>query len=96
VRGELLNECDTGLCLPPDATAEDVTEIIYNAGEVEGLEERIFDLACIDAERPNESDRTESYGLVKWAKNSWTSFPRTPILTSVIIKSRRRTNSMLP
>ncbi len=26
------NGCDTGLCLPPDSTVEDVTEVSYIAG----------------------------------------------------------------
>ena len=38
------NECDTGICSPPDATAEDVLEIVFNAGEVQGLKERTSDL----------------------------------------------------
>jgi hypothetical protein len=38
------NECDTGMCSPPDATAEDVSEIVFNAGEVQGLKERTFEL----------------------------------------------------
>jgi hypothetical protein len=45
------NEGDTGMCSPLDATAEDVSEFIFNAGEVEGLKERTSDLECIYAER---------------------------------------------
>ncbi len=52
------------MCSPPDATAEDVSVIIFNAGEVEGLKERTSDLEYIDAERPNENDRTESHGVI--------------------------------
>ncbi len=43
--------------------AEDVTEVSYTAGEVEGLEERTFDLEYIDSDRPNDNDRNESYGV---------------------------------
>ena len=59
------NECDTGMCSPPDATAEDVLEIVFNAGEVQGLKERTSDLECIDAGIPNENDRTESHEVVE-------------------------------
>jgi len=57
------NGCVTRMCLPSYATARDVTEVNNNAGVVEGLEERTFDLDCIDADRPNEYDWNESDGV---------------------------------
>ncbi len=69
------NGCDTWLCLPPDATAEDVTQVSYTAGEVEGLEELTFDLECIDANRPIANDRNESYGAGEMGEQSMDRIP---------------------
>jgi hypothetical protein len=70
------NECDTRMCSPPDATAEDVSEIVFKAGEVKGLKERTSDLECIDAGRPNENDRTESHGVVEMGEEFMDQFPQ--------------------
>ena len=70
------NECDTGICSPPDATAEDVLEIVFNAGEVQWLKERTSDLECIDAGLPNENDTTESHEVVEMGEEFMEQFPQ--------------------
>ena len=42
--------------MPSHATARDVTKVSDNAGVVEELEERTFDLDFIDADSPNGHD----------------------------------------
>jgi hypothetical protein len=71
-----------GRCVPPYATAEYGTVVMYTAGEVGGLEEHAssweFNNVDIALMRMKEMNRTD---LVILAKNSLGGFPRTPMLT---------------
>jgi hypothetical protein len=69
------NGCVARMCLPSYATARDVSEVSDNAGVVQGLEERTFDLGCIDADRPNEYAWNESDGVGETGEQFMDPFP---------------------
>jgi hypothetical protein len=69
------NGCVEKLCSPQDASARDVTEVSDNAGAVDGLEERTFDLERIDADCPIEYDRNELDGDGEIGEQFMVQFP---------------------
>ncbi len=54
---------ESGRCVPPHATAEYGTKILYSAGEVEGLEEHPSSSEFNIVDRLNENKRNESDGV---------------------------------